>query len=116
MRAPEENKKDEVYNYTLIPVHMMERFKPEELRDMTLHSPFSFTKGCPVLKIKSKDRYNVARFGSLLFDLEKDPKQEENIIDEKLENKMKKLLVKALRENDCPDEQYERFGLDKEKI
>lgn len=114
MRAPEMDKKDDVYNYTLMPVHMMNRFTPEELRDMELHPPFSFTKGCPILKIKSKDRYNVARYGTRLYDLENDPKQENPIDDPEIEERMKRLLIKALKENDCPEEQYVRYGLSEE--
>ncbi|MGB4610683.1 MAG: sulfatase [Saccharofermentanales bacterium] len=114
MRAPEPDKKDDVYNYTLMPVHMMNRFTPDELRDMELHPPFSFTKGCSVLKIKSKDRYNVARYGTRLYDLENDPKQENPIDDPEIEERMKRLLVKALKENDCPKEQYVRYGLTEE--
>ena len=111
MRAPLPEKRNEIYNYTLMPTHMTNRFSPEELRDAQLRAPFSFTKGCSVLKVKAKDAHNVGRFGTLLFDLEKDPGQTAPIHNQAVEDRMIELLKQAMDENDCPPEQYERLGL-----
>ena len=73
--------------------------------------PFSFTKGCRVLKVKGKDKYRVGRFGNLLFDLEKDPGECSPLQDEALEQQMTEKLIKEMEKNECPAEQFERLGL-----
>ena len=111
MRAPLTDKADEVYNYTLMPNHMNKRFDPAELQDAQLVKPFSFTKGCPVLKVKSKDKYKVSRFGTRLYDLKNDPEEKTPIQNEEVEKRMILAMIKAMKENDCPEEQFERLGL-----
>ncbi len=115
MRAPQPEKGDEVYNYTLMPTHMNARFSPAELKDAELVKPFSFTKECPVLKIKSKDKYNVGRFGTRLYDLQNDPEQQHPLDDPQTEARMCKAMVHAMKHNDAPAEQYERLGLNPEE-
>lgn len=112
MKAALKEKKDEIYNYTLMPLHMNKRFSVDELKTAELVDGFDFTKGCKVLKIKAKEKYNVSGYGDLLFDIEKDPNQINPIKDKNLEDKYKKLLVKKMKENDAPMEQYERIGLE----
>jgi arylsulfatase A-like enzyme len=115
MRAPVSGKEDEVYNYTLMPLHMNKRFSAEELNSAEFTGPFAFTKGCKVLKIKSKDNYNVGRFGTMLYDLESDPNQEKPIHDEELEKLMIKAMISEMKKNDSPKEQFTRLGLDSEE-
>lgn len=112
MRAPLPEKVNDIYNYTLVPMHMNSRFTPAELRTAQLREPFSFTKECPVLKIKSGDKYKVGRFGTRLYDLLRDPGEETPIQDPKVEERMILAMIKAMEENDCPEEQYARLGLD----
>ena len=50
-------RKKKVYEYTLMPTHMRQMFQPEELQNIELAGPFSFTKGCKVMKIEKK-RYD----------------------------------------------------------
>ena len=116
MRAPLPEKADEVYNYTLMPCHMNARFSPKELEHAELVPPFRFTKGCPVLKIKSKDKYKVARFGTRLYDLKKDPEEKTPIQDLGVENRMVNAMKEAMKENDCPVEQFERLGIEWKRI
>lgn len=111
MRAPEKGKENEIYHYTLMPQHMTQRFTPLELKNMELHEPFSFTKGCKVLKIKGKEKYNVARFGTLLYDIKKDPEQLSPIQNEEIEEYLKKKMIEKMKENDAPIEQFDRLGL-----
>lgn len=112
MRAALPEKKDEVYNYTLVPHHMTNRFSPKELKDAELAPPFSFTKGCPVLKVKSKEKYKVSGFGTRLYDLKKDPGEESPIEDKETEERLIQAMVRLMKENDCPVEQFERLGLE----
>ncbi len=111
MRAALPEKKDDIYNYTLIPLHMNERFSARELQTARLYPPFSFTKACPVLKIKSKEKYAVQQFGTLLFDLEADPEQTRPIHNPEVETRMISAMLELMARNGCPPEQYERLGL-----
>ena len=54
---------------------------------------------------------NAANFGDKLFDMEKDPKQTTVLEDNAIEAYMANLLQKAMKENDCPMEQFERIGI-----
>ncbi|MDD5791347.1 MAG: sulfatase [Erysipelotrichaceae bacterium] len=107
-------KENEVYNYTLMPSHMTSRFSIKELSSAEYVDGFSFTKGLKLLKVKSKDKYGVAPFGSALYDLDNDPNQLKPIEDKELETRMKEELVKLMKENDAPKEQYERLGIEME--
>ena len=48
----------------------------------------------------------------MLFDLEKDPNQENPIHDESLEEEMCRKLIDAMKKYNSPTEQYIRLGLD----
>ncbi|RRJ65015.1 sulfatase [Paenibacillus oralis] len=112
MRAPVTETNMPLYNYTLMPTHMRSRFSVEELRASELHPPFTFTKGVPTLKVQGVGLYNRAHaFGTLLFDLQQDPRQEHPIQDKDLEQAMIELLKKNMEANEAPPEQYERLGL-----
>lgn len=110
--------------YSLVPMHMHSRGLVEELKNARLSEPFSFTKGCPLLKyecsswVEGKYPYDINGYvnpkdlhKNLLFDLKKDPEQLSPIEDSEIENKMISLLKEMMRRNDAPVEQYERLGL-----
>ncbi|RRD93138.1 sulfatase [Clostridiales bacterium COT073_COT-073] len=111
MRAALPHMIDKIYNYTLMPQHMTKRFEPGELESAELYPPFSFSKNCPVLKIKSEDKYQVNSFGNLLFDIRLDPKQLHPLNQPEVEQTMIQYLLEKMKECDCPPEQYERLGL-----
>ena len=101
-----------LYEYTLMPTHMRNMFSVNELKTMELAEPFSFTKGCKTMKIKARGiEGNTYIYGTLLFDLQNDPKQENPIIDSEIEKRMIKLLIELMNKNDAPFEQYERLGI-----
>ena len=101
-----------LYNYTLMATHMRHRFQVEELQAIELAPPFSFTKGCPTLKIGAKRApLWIPFYETLLFDLESDPGQLNPIEDASVEADMIDKLVALMRANDAPTEQYERLGL-----
>ena len=100
-----------LYEYTLMPTHMRERFAVDELRNLQLAGPFSFTKGCRTLKIEGRTRHNTFQFGTMLFDLDADPRQEHPIENPEIEQNMIAHLVRLMRENDAPPDQFERLGL-----
>ncbi|RSN46933.1 sulfatase [Actinomadura sp. WAC 06369] len=97
--------------FTLMPTHMAARFAASELRGAVLTEPFPFTKEAPVLRVPSLGWGNPYHFGTLLFDLEKDPHQVDPLVDDELETRMAALMVELMRENDAPAGQFERMGL-----
>lgn len=104
-----------LFNYTLMPTHMRSRFHPDELKNMTLAQPLSFSKETPVLKIPVKtahipqDKHTYSKTN--LFDLQSDYAQHKPIDDKIIEQQMIDKLVKLLMENDAPSEQFQRLGL-----
>lgn len=119
MRSPATRENKPTYNYTLMPTHMFKFFEEKELKTAELVRPFSFTKGYKVLKIEYFGRppqiglLNHYDFGSMLFDVEKDPMQLEPINDDKVEKMMIEHMVRLMKENDSPEDQFVRVGLNK---
>lgn len=111
MRAPDNPANKPLYDYTLMPTHMSSRFGVSELQNIQLAEPFSFTKGCRTMRIEARSFVNPHVHGTLLFDLERDPRQEDSLVDDAIERRMLGLLVDLMRENDAPVEQYTRLGL-----
>ena len=112
MRAPVDPDNMPLFNYTLMPTHMQNMFRANELQNATLAEPFSFTKGCPVLRTPAWPWGTQHRFGTMLFDLESDPGQLSPITDPAVEDRMTRLMVDLMKRNDAPKEQYVRLGLE----
>ena len=113
MRSPKDRKNSPLFNYTVMPMHMRERFRVQELQAATLAPPFSFTKGCPLLRIPGSTWGNLDAqvWQTTLYDLATDPSQEHPLTDPIIERMMIEHLVRLMRENDAPAEQYARLGL-----
>jgi arylsulfatase A-like enzyme len=111
MRAPANPENRPLYNYTLMPTHMRQMFTVDELRDAELVAPFSFTKGCPLMRVRARGWPRAHPYETMLFDLRNDPKQERPIDDPAVERRMVDHLVRLMKENDAPEEQFERLGL-----
>jgi hypothetical protein len=111
MRAPIHPNDAPLYNYTLMPTHMRSLFSVNELHDIQLAGPFSFTKGCQTMRIAAEPWANPHPFGTLLYDLVNDPGQLHPINDPTIEGHMIQHLIRLMHENDAPPEQYERLGL-----
>jgi arylsulfatase A-like enzyme len=113
------NENRPLYEYTFMPTHMNHIFKADELQRWEQAAPFSFTKGCPVMKIPGRGshvRGTLHAMGNLLYDLESDPGQEHPLADADVEARMVDLLIRLMQENDAPAEQYERLGLTVERV
>lgn len=120
MRA---GRNDNLYNYTIMPTHIFTPFSRDELikTEKELCDSFSFTRGVPLMKIPADpatspdnssywyDRHR--KYGDLLFDLEKDPKQMHPIQDEEAEKRLTKSMVELMEASEAPQEQYDRLGL-----
>lgn len=110
-----EKPEEAVYEYTLIPTHMREMFHPSELQEVELAEPFSFTKGCRLMKIKKADRMgDTSGFGTMLFDIETDPHQMTMIENKIVADRMKEYIRKGMKKNDAPKELFARLGLQEE--
>ena len=112
MRAPVNAENQPLYNYTLMPTHMVGFFSHEELSSAEFVAPFLFTKGLRLLRTKYNMTYQIFDEGHMLFDLKHDPAQKHPFDDPEIEKRMICLMVGLMKENDCPPEQYIRLGLD----
>jgi len=85
-----------------------------------LAEPFAFTKDCKTLKIPCPPLFETQKgvfvdpcaFGTLLYDVKNDPSQEHKLDDPQVEERMIKLMVGLMKENEAPGEQYIRMGLE----
>ncbi len=114
MRAPAGDRNGPMYEYTVMPTqHGKGRaFIPlDRLRHATMAPPFTFTKGCPLMKLPGQGKWATHEYGTLLYDLDRDPAQQQPIEDAAIEQKMLTHLVDLMSANDCPPEQYTRLGL-----
>ena len=114
MRGPTNGHNRPLYEYTLMPTHIKSRFSVDELQNIELVAPFSFTKNCQLMKsegLGSVGSLNPYLWGSLLFDLVSDPGQDDSIQDDEIEKRMITLMVDLMKHNAAPSEQYERLGL-----
>lgn len=98
-------------DYTLMPTHMRYRFAVEELQDIQLAAPFSFTKGCRTMKIPTRQPEQPIRRQTMLFDLAMDPDQTAPINDPAQEARLSARMAELMAANDAPPEQFERLGL-----
>ena len=104
-----------LYEYTLMPMHMAWMYQPEELMTMQRAEPFSFTKGCPLMRMDgfAPDILTDANAGGeMLFDVKEDPKQKHSLEDAQLKEKFKDRIAALMHENDAPAEQFIRMGLE----
>jgi Sulfatase len=111
MRACADETNQPLLEHTLMPTHMRGFFTPRELGSAELHPGFDFTKGMPVLRTAGHVYTNPYAFGTLLFDLQNDPQQQNPLVDDDLELRMATALVETLRESEAPESQFQRLGL-----
>lgn len=111
MRAPANEQNVPLYEYTLMPSHMRSIFSVAELQNIQLQDPFAFTRGCRTMKIARRMPIDFYRYGTLLFDVEANPQQQQPINDPEIEQRMIENMVHLMQKNDAPSEQYERLGL-----
>jgi arylsulfatase A-like enzyme len=96
-----------LYRYALTPAHMRSRIAPEAMSNATLAPPFSFTKGCPVLRLPVGTQPKE----TMLFDLQTDPRQSTSMQDEAIERQMIAHLERLMTQCDAPQEQWVQLGL-----
>ena len=119
-RYPRDLKGADLFQYTLMPTHMKERFSVAELADATLAPPMPFTKGVPLLKVPATPKSPVF-FGhgpggqqdtnTVLYDLASDPAQLHPIRNEEVEQRLSVEMARLMRANDAPEESFDRLDL-----
>lgn len=103
-----------LYDYTQMPTHMRSMFSVEEMKTMQYAPPFSFTKETPLMRIEGVGGFHIdsgKKFGTHLYDLAVDPKQEHPIENHEVEEKMIRHMVSLMEASDAPEEQYIRMDL-----
>ena len=103
-----------LFEYTLLPTHMDGFFTGDELKTMERSEGFSFTKGLPVMRFRSGAGDVVRDLeadGTVLYDLESDPRQLSPVRDPALHAVFESALSRLMAEADAPKEQWQRLGL-----
>ncbi|MBT9776738.1 sulfatase-like hydrolase/transferase [Clostridium sp. MCC353] len=120
MRCAQNGENQPLYQYTLMPSHIMKPMALEEIKQASLYPGFEFNDYTPVLKIPVDERYDKKayyrysdhmKYGSLLFNRKEDPQQLHPIEDEELETRYARRMTELMEENEAPMEQYIRLGL-----
>lgn len=115
MRARVSQDNRPLFEHTLMPTHMRRTFSVEELAaGIELHPGFSFTKGCPLIRIPSEIRWQppgVPAPGHALYDVSQDPGETCRLSDPRLEAQFVEALREELRRIDAPMDQFIRLGL-----
>lgn len=117
MRGPAANAEiaPQLFNYTHMPTAMRGFLSLDSLRAMETAPPFSFTKGCPTMKLPVKvvaaGNADSAVEKTFLWDVQADPAQAVPLDDADVEARMIAHLVRLMGDCDAPPEQYERLGL-----
>jgi hypothetical protein len=111
---------DGLVEYTLAPNHMTVPFEASELRTARLAPPFDFTKGIPLLAIDAlkgmprppgNDGKGFDDLGTRVYNLARDPRQENPLTDKAQRNRLTQLMIDELKAHDTPTEVYEWYGL-----
>lgn len=95
-----------------MPTHMRNFFSVDELQNLELAESFDFTKGCKTLKIPTHPWTSGFEHGTRLYDIKANPKQETLLQNSELEARLRDQMIKLMKWNDAPPEQFERMGLD----
>ncbi|WP_417522647.1 sulfatase [Marinovum sp.] len=119
-RYPEDMLDQTLYQYTLMPSHMLVPFGREELGAARLTHDLNYAAGYPVLQVpvlpssawyQSHGPAVMEASGSLLYDIAADPGQQAPLQDPAREHRMTELLCSAMARQDAPAEAYGRLGL-----
>ena len=119
-RYPPDLRTQEIYHYTLMPMHIFDFFPPEELRAAVLAPPMSFTKGMPTLKVPVSETsvmYKTYGPGQMLedetrlYDLAADPGQTSAVAEPAVETHLAGIMAGLMADLDAPPEAYARLSL-----
>ncbi|MBX2885587.1 MAG: sulfatase-like hydrolase/transferase [Granulosicoccus sp.] len=109
--------RSDLFIYSLMPVDVKKPLEISDLQAATQHPPFDFTKGVPVWKIPpggvlARGATDFYPLGSMLFDIEADPAQNNPIGDPAIISRLKRSMRVVLLQHDAPQEVLDRFVVD----
>jgi hypothetical protein len=118
-RYPKDLFAQELYEYTLFPVHMHDFFQPAEFVGARLVDPFDFSKGLPMLRLPARrDARRPPTQGggiedavTVLYDTAEDPGQMTPIEAPAVEARLTRAMLDLMRAHDAPPEAYQRLDL-----
>ena len=122
-RYPEDMTQQQLYEYTLMPMHLKNLFHVDELRGAQLSPPLGFTQGVPLMKVPARRNAKGQPAGhqgqgngyedttTVLFDLRDDPEQLKPFRDDAIEARLLDLMAQLMRANEAPPEAFIRLGL-----
>jgi arylsulfatase A-like enzyme len=119
-RYPENLHAQELFQYTLMPTHMLQFFNGAEIGAATMAPGGAFSRGMPTLKIpvppssawyQSHGPAKIVDTETVLFDLQSDPQQLTPIPDRAIEAQLATYMSLCLQEQDAPREVYRRLAL-----
>ncbi|WP_159888612.1 sulfatase [Paenibacillus puerhi] len=118
LRAPARTDNYPCYAYTAVPT-TIHRFYGSGIERQIEAGRFLGRTDYPAFRIPTSHEGEPFRFSahfqeSLLFQIESDYGQQKPIRDEKLESYYVKQLIEAMRDENCPEEQFIRLGLSEE--
>ena len=98
-------------------------FDVAEIRAASLSQPFDFTKGAPLLRVPMSPQNGEAGLDAVrnrpdalqLFDLARDPGQENPIENPALVARFRREIAAHMARHDAPAEMYDLYGLDREQ-
>jgi len=117
---PPDLKNQDIYQYTLMPTHIFDFFRPEELQLAELSPPTPFSKGSPLLRVPVSERsamYDTYGPGALLeddtrlYDLSTDPGQEHPLNDSAEAARLSRMMAGIMVDLDAPPEAFARLSL-----
>jgi arylsulfatase A-like enzyme len=119
---PQDMAAQELYEYTLMPMHQKTLFTRDELREATLVSDMAYTGGVPVLKIPARRNnanqpcghtgqgvYEDTR--TVLYDLQVDPGQNTPIEAPDVVARLIQHMIEVMVRNEAPPEAFLRLGI-----
>jgi arylsulfatase A-like enzyme len=122
-RYPEDMTQQQLYEYTLMPMHLKNLFHVDELRGAQLSPPLGFTQGVPLMKVPARRNAKGQPAGhqgqgngyedttTVLFDLQDDPEQLKPFREDAIEARLLDLMAQLMRANEAPPEAFIRLGL-----
>lgn len=110
-RANEREDNQPVVECTLMPTNMRGFMNQAQLNEAVLMDGNRFTHGMKYLKVPAKSYMNPKVWGDLLFDLETDPEQKNNLLPHAKESELKSAMIEIMKKTEAPEEEFLRLGL-----
>jgi arylsulfatase A-like enzyme len=119
-RYPRDLFDQEIFEYTLFPVHMKSFFAAAEFEGARLTRDFDFTKGLPMLRLPARrdakrpptQGGGFAEAVTAIYDTERDPGQLQPLDDKDVEARLTRLMLAQMHAHDAPPEAFDRLGLE----